>query len=273
MSIQTAVPKTILLTGSTDGIGLEPARRLVASGHRVLLHGRSADKLARVQAEMTQAGTVEGYLADLSVMAEVAGLADAVAANHAHLDVLINNAGVYNAAAPRTADGLDIRFAVNTVAPFLLPERLRPLLPADGRVVNLSSAAQAPGDLDALAGRRALADGAAYAQSKLALTMWSRQVGQARGDTDPVVVSVNPGSFLGTKMVKDAFGMAGHDIGIGADVLVRAALADDFAAASGRYFDNDARRFAPAHPDALNDATVQAVVAGIEAILARLGYA
>ncbi|WP_412063415.1 SDR family NAD(P)-dependent oxidoreductase [Rubrivirga sp. IMCC45206] len=263
--------KTLLITGSTDGIGLETARRLVADGHHVLLHGRNADKLARVEAELSALGTVESYSADLADFAEVEALADAVAERHDRLDVLINNAGVYSTAHPVTADGLDVRFAVNTVAPYLLTRRLLPLLASDGRVVNLSSAAQAPVDLDALAGRARLGDGPAYAQSKLALTAWSRHLAGELGPDGPVVVSVNPGSLLGTKMVKEAFGMAGKDVGIGADILVRAALSEEFAAASGRYFDNDAGRFAPPHPDALDGQKAQAIVRAIEAVLAAHG--
>ncbi|MCH9684249.1 MAG: oxidoreductase, partial [Deltaproteobacteria bacterium] len=78
------------------------------------------------------------------------------------------------------------------------------------------------------------------------------------------------GSMLGTKMVKDAFGVAGDDIGIGADILVRAALADEFAAASGRYFDNDARRFASPHPDALDAGKCDEVVRAVEALCSKL---
>ena len=263
--------KTILITGATDGIGLEAARRLVADGHRVLLHGRSADKLDRVEAELSAQGTVERYRADLSDLPQVEALADAVAARHDRLDVLINNAGVFTASQPRTAAGLDVRFAVNTLAPVLLTRRLLPLL-GDGRVVNLSSAAQAPVDLEALAGEPRLSDGAAYAQSKLALTMWSRTLAAEVGEDGPVVVAVNPGSLLGTKMVKEAFGTAGKDVGIGADVLVRAALSDEFADASGRYFDNDAGRFAPPHPDAHDDRKVEAVLRDIEATLSVRGF-
>lgn len=263
--------KTILLTGATAGIGLEAARRLVARGHRVILHGRSAEKLARVESELADAGAVETVRADLSVLAEVAALADAVAERHDRLDVLINNAGVYTAPEPRTADGLDVRFAVNTLAPALLTRRLLPLMPPEGRVVNLSSAAQAPVDLGALAGEVPLAAGAAYAQSKLALTMWTRHLANERGAEGPVVVAVNPGSLLRTKMVKDAFGIEGKDVGIGAGILVRAALAEEFAEASGQYFDNDAGRFAPPHADALEDRKTAAVVRAMDDVLSRLG--
>ena len=91
---------------------------------------------------------------------------------------------------------------MNTIAPFLLTRRLLPLLGASGRVINLSSAAQAAVNLRALVGEVQLSDNAAYAQSKLALTMWSRALALSLGRSGPSVVAVNPGSMLGTKMVK-----------------------------------------------------------------------
>ena len=263
---------TLLVTGSTDGIGLATAKRLVAQGHTVLLHGRSPDRLdkaAQALAARPGGGRVETYLADLSRLADVAALAKAVAETHATLDVLINNAGVYGAPDPVTADGLDVRFAVNTIAPYLLAQRLLPVLGPAGRVINLSSAAQSPVDPDALSGRRRLSDGAAYAQSKLALTMWSRHLALSLAPRGPAIVAVNPGSLLGSKMVKQAFGVAGGDLGVGADIVCRAALDDAFAAASGQYFDNDSGRFAAPHPDALDSRKSQEIVGVIETVLAE----
>ncbi len=263
--------KSILITGATDGIGLETAKLLIAAGHRLLLHGRSPRKLAQVVEDLSNTqggGKVEGYLADLSKMAEVEALAGEVAEKHARLDVLINNAGVYSAHDSVTPAGLDLRFAVNTLAPYLLTKMLLPLLGSSGRVVNLSSAAQAPVDLKALAGGVKLSDHSAYAQSKLALTMWSRDLGLALQNRGPIIVSVNPASMLGSKMVKDAFGVAGGDIRIGAEILVRAALSEEFQAASGQYFDNDRGCFAPPHPDALDPRKTDQLVRAIEEVLA-----
>ncbi len=264
--------KTILITGATDGIGLETAKMLVSQGHKVLLHGRNPAKLEQVKQEIAAlgGGEVEGYLADLSDMAEVEGLAKAVAARHKTLDVLINNAGVFKTTAPTMQDGLDVRFAVNTLAPFLLTQKLLPILGSTGRVVNLSSAAQAPVDLQALAGQVRLEDMPAYAQSKLALTMWSRSLGLAHKGDGPMIVAVNPGSLLATKMVKEGFGVAGNDIQIGADILVRAALSEEFARAHGQYFDNDSGRFAPPHSDALDPARCDEIMRVVETVLNRI---
>ena len=266
--------KTILITGSTDGIGLEAAKVLYSQGHHILLHGRSDTKLKAAEkalSELSGDGRIESYLADLSRMADVETLGEAIAANHEQLDVVINNAGVFRTADTFTDDGLDIRFAVNTFAPYLLTQRLLPLLRPGARVVNLSSAAQSPVNLEALAGRTSISDQLnAYAQSKLALTMWSRAMAHLHNDRALVFVAVNPGSLLATKMVKEGFGMAGNDIQVGADILVRAALADEFANASGKYFDNDKGRFASPHPDALDQKKSEEIVRVIETVLARI---
>jgi NAD(P)-dependent dehydrogenase (short-subunit alcohol dehydrogenase family) len=262
--------KTILITGSTDGIGLETAKTLAAENHHVLLHGRSQAKLDNAEAEVRAvggSGTIETYQADLSNADAVVALAEAVTANHDRLDVLINNAGVFRVSTTIADNGLDVRFMVNTIAPYLLTMRLLPLLGSEGRVVNLSSAAQAPVNPGALAGQVELDHGNAYAQSKLGITMWTNHLAHELGGNGPVMVSVNPGSFLGTKMVKEAYGQAGKDIGIGANILTRAATSAEFADASGHYFDNDAGRFASPHPDALDPAKNAAIVNLIEATI------
>lgn len=263
--------KTILISGSTDGIGLETAKMLASQGHQILLHGRNPAKLedaVDMLSEIT-GGPVESYIADLTRMSDVEELAKAVAEQHDKLDVLINNAGIYKTSDPITQEGLDVRFAVNTLAPYLLTQRLLPLLGSSSRVVNLSSAAQAPVNLDALAGRTHLSDDmAAYAQSKLAITMWSHNMALSHRD-GPAFIAVNPGSLLATKMVKEGFGVSGKDIGIGADILIRTALSDEFATATGQYFDNDIGQFSSPHPDALNLQKSEQLMHTIEAVLEK----
>jgi NAD(P)-dependent dehydrogenase (short-subunit alcohol dehydrogenase family) len=266
--------KTILITGSTDGIGLETAKMLASQGHHLLLHGRNPTKLEHAERtirELADSERVDSYVADLSRMADVEALAKAVSERHVRIDVLINNAGVFKTPDPITQDGLDVRFAVNTIAPYLLTIRLLPRLVSTSRVINLSSAAQAAVDLEALAGRVRISDDFnAYAQSKLAITMWSGNMARSFKDQGPVIIAVNPGSMLGTKMVKQGFGVAGKDIRIGAEILIRAALADEFATASGEYFDNDSGQFASPHLDALDPQKSEEIVRAIEEILAEI---
>jgi len=213
---------TILITGSSDGIGLETAKALAAQNHDLLLHGRS------------ETGNIETYRADLSSLEDVNAFAQAVANRHDSLDVVINNAGIFRTADPVTESGHDVRFVVNTIAPYLLTRQLLPLLGQGGRIINLSSAAQAPVDAAAFSGARHLDHGEAYAQSKLALTMWSK------------------------------------DLGIGVDILTRAATSSEFDDATGRYYDNDAGRFSSPHPDALDPQKNQAIVELIEATIASI---
>lgn len=264
--------KTVLITGATDGLGLATAELLAAAGHDVVLHGRSASKLDRAMAQVGKASggaVVSAIEADLARLSAVDELSATIHSAHGDVDVLINNAGVFRTDQPTTPDGLDVRFAVNAIAPYMITREALDSLPPDGRVVNLSSAAQSPVDLDALSGRRQLDDRAAYAQSKLALTMWSIDLGLRVGPDGPAILAVNPGSMLGTKMVREGFGVPGRDIQTGASILARAALDPGFATATGAYFDNDAGAFADPHPDALQAAQRRAVLDRIDEIVAR----
>lgn len=259
--------KTILITGSTDGIGQVTAKMLSEQGHKVILHGRSADKIAAAADEI--GGNVESFQADLSKIADVESLATAIMEKHDTLDALINNAGVLKTPHTKTAEGLDTRFMVNTLAPYALTKALLPIITKDGRVVNLSSAAQAPVDVKALAEGSDLDSMEAYSQSKLAITIWTREMAKTLSN-GPAIIAVNPGSLLASKMVKEGFGVAGSDLRTGADILIRATLSDDFAEASGRYFDNDSGRFADPHPAALDASHSADVISAIEATLKKL---
>lgn len=252
--------KIILITGATDGIGLLTAQKLAAAGHKVLLHGRNSAKLEQAAAEVDQVSGV--YKADLSKMGDVAAMADALLSDHDRLDVVINNAGILKAPVTKTEAGRDIRFDVNTIAPYILTRKLLPIMPKDGRVVNLSSAAQAPVDPEALVKFRPMGDMDAYAQSKLAITIWTAEIAKELPD-GPVIVAVNPGSLLASKMVKEGFGVAGNDLNVGADILIRAALSDDFAHATGKYFDNDIGQFAQPHGAAMDTHHVKEVMSAI----------
>ena len=263
--------KTILVTGATDGIGLETVKLLAHEGHNLIIHGRSADKLKRVEQMLGAdypAIKVTGFVADLSDFQAVDNFATNVADAFSTIDVIINNAGVFHSPDIETSAGLDVRFMVNTIAPFIITKRLLPLMPSDGRVVNVSSAAQAPVNFDLLSQGPSMSDGMAYAQSKLAITMWTRFFAEKYAATGPLFVSVNPKSLLGSKMVKEAYGVAGGDLAIGAKIFVEAALSDRFANVKGEYFDNDNNQFAPAHPFGENSANREQLVNAIQSIVA-----
>ena len=110
----------------------------------------------------------------------------------------------------------------------------------------------------------------AYAQSKLAITMWSRAMSDLTGNDGPIFISVNPGSLLGSKLVKEGFGIMGKDLSIGAEIIARAALSDEFAGASGKYFDNDSGQFSSPHPDALHPQKCEELIRVIETVLSKI---
>ncbi|MGI9400503.1 MAG: SDR family NAD(P)-dependent oxidoreductase [Rhizobiaceae bacterium] len=261
------LPKTILITGSTDGIGLLTAKLLAAQGHKLLLHGRNLEKLEAAAEEI--GGETERFIADLFDLPTVESMAKEILSRHDHLDVLINNAGILKTQHTRTADGLDIRFVVNTFAPYILARLLLEIMPKDGRIVNLSSAAQAAVNISAMAGQRELDDMDAYSQSKLAITIWSQELARELPE-GPVVVAVNPGSLLASKMVKEGFGIAGNDLNIGANILCRAALDPEFSETSGKYFDNNAGKFGLPISAALDADHVSDVMQAMEKILSTL---
>ncbi|MFA0812696.1 SDR family NAD(P)-dependent oxidoreductase [Microbulbifer epialgicus] len=267
--------KTILLTGSTDGIGLETAKLLAAKGHTLLLHGRSDAKLENTEEIIKQNSPeahIDTFRADLSNFRDIIALASKIKNQYSNIDTLINNAGIFKVQNPITDTGYDVRFIVNVIAPYLLTKQLLPLFSIEGRIINLSSAAQATVNLEALKGHQRLSDSDAYAQSKLALTMWTFQLAQSLGNKAPAFIAINPASFLGSKMVKDAYGTQGKDLSIGANILVRAALDDEFSNASGRYFDNDMGNWSQPHPDALDEKKRKALTAEIESIIKKLGF-
>ena len=247
--------KTILITGSTDGIGKLTATKLAAEGNEVYMHGRSKNKLDALISEIKSATgneSVKGFVADFSDLESVKQMADQVNNELPKLDVLINNAGIYHSPNTHNKNGLEMRFVVNYFAPYLLTNALLPLLKksSEARVVNLSSAAQSSISFDALKGEENISVSDAYAQSKLALTMWSFHMAQE--EPDLCIVPVNPGSLLNTKMVKEAFGNSWSPVDKGADILIALSISDEFEDASGKYFDNDRGAFGMTHRDAYN---------------------
>lgn len=264
--------KTILITGSTDGIGKLAATKLAEEGHQLILHGRNEQKLQKTIAEIkekTNNTSIDGFIADLSDLGSIEQSVSGLQDTYENIDVLINNAGVFKSPIAQNAEGLDLRFAVNYLAPYLLTESLLPLLQQSeaARIINLSSAAQSSVDLDALSGKRAIDTQEAYAQSKLALTMWSMDLAQqADGIT---VIAVNPGSLLNTNMVNEAYGHHWSSADKGADILYDLATDDRYADSNGAYFDNDKESIGRAHPDAYNRDMIEDLIRTTEQILGR----
>lgn len=255
--------KTILITGSTDGIGKLAAIKLAEQGHEVYLHGRNREKLDTVVSEIknqTKNKNIKGFVADFSNLDAVKQMAHQIEEELSQIDILVNNAGVYNSSKSQNNSGLDLRFVVNYLAPFLLTNELIPLLKQgeNSRIINLSSAAQSPLDFEVLTGKAKRSSSETYAQSKLALTMWSFHL--AKQEPLLKVVAVNPGSLLNTKMANEAFGKSWSSADKGADILYELATSEVHQDASGKYIDNDRGTFSKAHPDAYNAAKIDQLI-------------
>jgi NAD(P)-dependent dehydrogenase (short-subunit alcohol dehydrogenase family) len=200
--------KTALVTGSTDGVGRLVARKLGQAGARVLVHGRDAERGARVVADIEASGGAADFLsADLSALAEVRRLADAAQATVDRLDILINNAGIGTAGPRQTsAEGFELRFAVNYLAGFLLTLLLLPLIKnsAPARIVNVSSAGQQPIDFGNVMLTRGYSGTRAYCQSTLAQIMFTIDLGAALEGTGVTVTCLHPATDMDTNMVRRA---------------------------------------------------------------------
>lgn len=261
--------KTILITGSTDGIGKLVALRFAKEGHKVSLHGRNPEKLAATVLELKQLShneEIEGFVADFSDLSAVHSMSEEISKKISKIDILINNAGVFNSK-QENINGIDIRLIVNYLSPVLLTNEILPLIEnvQSSRIINLSSAAQSPVSLDALLGKTQLGVNEAYAQSKLALTMWSFALAQQLNNTS--VIAVNPGSLLNTKMALEAYGQFWSAADKGSDILYDLALDEKYEGVTEKYFDNDKGSFAQAHPNAYNNSEIENVVKTTHQIL------
>ncbi len=246
--------KTILITGATDGIGLETAKMLAEKGENLIIHGRNKEKLNNVKDILEKINSsieIKSILADLSDLSQVKEMGEKILKDDNKIDVLINNAGILVVKETKTKDGLETRFAVNTIAPYYLTKLLLPIIKEDGRIINLSSAAQMPVDFEAVKQWKHMSHDEAYAQSKLGIIMWSMELAEEYKN-GPSILAVNPKSFLGSKMVKEAYKTEGHDVRIGADLLVRMSISKEFEGISGKYYDNDFGHFDNPHPYALD---------------------
>jgi NAD(P)-dependent dehydrogenase (short-subunit alcohol dehydrogenase family) len=199
--------KTALITGSTDGVGRYVAERLAMEGARVIVHGRDRARGEAVVDRITRnGGDARLLIADLSSLAEVRSLAEAVRRDADGLDALINNAGIGTSGARRelSADGFELRFAVNYLAGFLLTRLLMPMLEgrASSRIVNVASAGQQPIDFADVMLTHGYSGARAYRQSKLAQIMFTFDLAQELAGRNVAVNCLHPATFMDTTMVR-----------------------------------------------------------------------
>ena len=249
--------QTVLVTGATDGLGKAVATELARLGATVLVHGRDDNRGHATLTEIAQAtgnDRLRWYRADLGELDQVRRLAAAVAADAPQLDALISNAGIggeYPVGGRQdSADGIELRFAVNYLAGFLLIRLLLPTLQASApaRIVQVSSAGQAPIDFDDVMLTRSYRSGQAYCQSKLAQIMFTFDLAEELAGTGVTATALHPATYMPTKMVATPI----STLKSGVDATVRLVLDRALDGVSGRYYNG--RRQARAHRQAYDPA-------------------
>ncbi len=271
----------ILITGATSGLGRAVAQDLAARGATVLLHGRHPEKGAAAVREIQKAignRDLAYYDADLASLDAVGRLAERIRAERDRLDVLINNAGIgagsRHSSRESSAEGHELRFAVNYLAPLLLTHRLLPLLRRSdsARIVNVASVGQQAIDFDDVMLEREYDGFRAYRQSKLALVMFTFDLAEDLRATRIPVNCLHPASLMPTRMVveSDYFSEILSTVEEGARAVEYVAASPDLEGVTGEYFDG--MRRARANPQAY-DPKARRRLRALSEQLVKLGQA
>ena len=242
--------KIVLITGATDGIGKQTAIKLVEMGANVIVHGRNNSRgETTVDDIKDKTGKAVSFVqADLSSLSQVARLAEELKKAHDRIDVLINNAGVFQREQVFSDDGYEMTFAVNHLAHFSLSLQLLPLLKQSdqGRIVTVSSMAHRNSpktDFSDIFDINAYMDYSAYSLSKLANILFSNQLASKLSSTTITSNSLHPG-VITTKLLHEGFGISGNAVEQGCMTSVYLASDGSLSSTSGKYF-SDSRETEP----------------------------
>jgi NAD(P)-dependent dehydrogenase (short-subunit alcohol dehydrogenase family) len=238
--------QTILITGSTSGLGRELSRTLAEQGATLFLHGRDKERVQETLQQVratTGNDRIEFFCADLASLRQVGELAREIVNRVARLDVLVNNAGVGfgkdTSKRELSEDRYELRFAVNYLAPYYLTERLIPLLKtsAPARVVNVASVGQAPIDFENIMFERGYNGVTAYRRSKLAMIAWTFDLAAQLAGSGVTVNAIHPASLMPTKMVLEAGWQVMSTVEEGLRATLRLVNDPELETLTGEYFD------------------------------------
>jgi NAD(P)-dependent dehydrogenase (short-subunit alcohol dehydrogenase family) len=248
----TMTGKICLITGGTSGIGKSAAQALARMGATVVIVGRNAPKTVEVVEEIRAANgnkNVDSLLADLSSQQEVRRLADEFKSKYPHLHVLLNNAGAAFLKRQLSIDGIEMTFALNHLAPFLLTNLLLDTIKASApaRIINVSSDAHTSGkiEFDNLQGERAYGF-KTYGNSKLAIILFTVELARRLAGTGVTVNALHPG-LVATNFGKNTGGVIARLFGIiaplvalspakGAETSIYLASSPSVEGITGKYF-------------------------------------
>lgn len=245
--------QVILITGSTDGLGREVAKRLGSTGAHVIIHGRNRERGMQVVQEINGEGkgSARFYAADLASFAKVRELGEAILRDYPRLNVLVNNAGIWLQGNQHrlSEDGQEMHFAVNYLSGFLLTHMLVPRLieSAPARIINVSSESQRPIDFDDLKLEQNYNDSRGYAVSKLAQVMFTFDLAEDLKGTGVTATVLHPASMMNTPMVLSRNARPRATVEDGTEAVMN--LVTSSSVESGQYFNqmNPARANAQAY--------------------------
>jgi NAD(P)-dependent dehydrogenase (short-subunit alcohol dehydrogenase family) len=232
--------RVALITGSTSGLGREVASRLGTAGWHVIVHGRDVERGQEIVNEiMAGGGSARFIRSDLASLAEVRQMADSVLSSYARLDLLINNAGIGSRVPDDralSADGHELRFAVNYLSHFLLTRLLLPRLreSAPARIINVSSIGQSPIDFDDVMIERDFSGSRAYGQSKLSQIMFTIDLASELAGSGITVQSLHPATYMDTHMVRAGGITPRSTVDEGADAVMHLVTGPNLE--SGQFF-------------------------------------
>jgi len=246
------MPKTILITGSTNGIGKAAAVALARQGHRLIIHGRSPERCQatmEVIRQTTRNTHLDFVVADLASLAQVRTMAQAILDRYDQLDVLVNNAGAYFLWRRLSPEGFELTWAVNYLSSFLLTNLLLDLLrrSAPARIVNVASAAHwgAQADFTDLEKEFDPIGWRAYGRSKLANILFARELANRLNGSGVTANSMHPG-FVASgfvpnigrfmRLIAPLYAMLALTPEQGAETVVYLATSAEVEGISGQYF-------------------------------------
>jgi NAD(P)-dependent dehydrogenase (short-subunit alcohol dehydrogenase family) len=235
--------KNVLITGATDGIGKQSAIELAKLGYHVIIHGRNEESVNKAMEDIkreSEATDIAGFSAEFEELKEVKTLAGKIKDQYDKLDILINNAGIFQKKRELTNDGFEKTFQVNYLAHFLLTNLLLNLLEnaEKARVVNVSSMVHSTAiDFENLQGEQSFEGSAAYGLSKLCNVLFTYKLAREKRDSNIVSNCLHPG-VISTKLLKQNYGNIGSAVAEGAENILYVATSDNVENVSGKYFVN-----------------------------------
>ena len=241
--------KTIIVTGSNSGIGKEAALKLAQEGHRVLMLCRDSQKSKKARGDIIErSGNSDVVLipVDLSEPKSIRKVVNEITIEYPVIDVLVNNAGLYKVKREANSNGVEMNFAVNYLATFMLSQLLlKNLEPSgNGRIVNVVSEMYKNGkiDFDDLMLENGYNAGKAYANAKLAAVLFSVELAKRVKDRGVTVNTLHPG-VLATDAFRDYPKILVKIMNLflekpekGGDRIAYLATSDNLKSVTGKYF-------------------------------------